>query len=585
MMKKMLAALAAAVLTAGIGVTATAAEEVRVVVDGDELVTDQSAVVVNDRTLLPVRAVAEAVGAEVSWDDGTETATITTDEAELIIELGSYSLTLNTPGVAYVIEMDVPAQTINDRTMIPVRVVAESLGLSVCWSEEANTAYIGSSNAVTAIAGSEGFSDDENCAMLFDCDTQTKWCTANITGYDAEESIIDVDDFIGAYTIFKLSEPAYVTGYAVTTGNDNSVNTGRNPKTWTLYGCNASSAPDVDYSGWTEIDSVIGDTTLEDTDRTSYYYSVANEPDKYQYYMLKVFSNQGNYAMQMSELSLAYENTKYSFTRTAAKAANDEDFELIFAGDWDLVTDKEYIANLEELFYRTYPRLYARFGIGDEPKTVTFIADGDYSLSGTAAYSDGDTVVVSVDYANAHPEDLGYFSHELTHVVQQYGSRVIYGGDAWWVENLANYGGFRYYHWADEYPEEEQVGSADDVTLQDWGYQPYGNNKWFFSYMDYMYPTTMDSSGNLDYGLIDSINLLIKYHISDTLDDDPYDTSTPINKLVKEITGYDCIESLRLQYVEDLTSGKWSFTGFAGYADNFLTENLEGVENPSYPSM
>ena len=118
----------------------------------------------------------------------------------------------------------------------------------------------------------------------------------------------------------------------------------------------------------------------------------------------------------------------------------------------------------------------------------------------------------------------------------------------------------------------------------DWGYAPYGNCQWFFAYMDYRYPTTMDEQGQLHYGLIDSIHRLIRANEGPELDDDPYDTQTPINQLVYAITGYECIEALRLRFVQELQEGTWTFTGFADYPDNFLTENLPGVPNPEYPS-
>ena len=61
---------------------------------------------------------------------------------------------------------------------------------------------------------------------------------------------------------------------------------------------------------------------------------------------------------------------------------------------------------------------------------------------------------------------------------------------------------------------------------------------------DSKYPTTKDSNGNVKYGLIDSLNHLLKDNKGTTYDDNPYNTSTPWNQLVKKITGYDCIESL-----------------------------------------
>ena len=256
------------------------------------------------------------------------------------------------------------------------------------------------------------------------------------------------------------------------------------------------------------------------------------------------------------------------------------DFKLLFAGDWDLITAEGYQESLETLYYNCYPRIYARFAFGDEPKTITFVADKSYD---GVAYAVGTMIVVSVDYANSNPRDIGFFSHEITHSAQQYGDELNYGGDAWWTENMANYGGFRYFHWSSA--EFVQVYTADDKSLQDWGYEAYGNNKWFFAYMDAKYPTKKNADGTLSYGLIDSINRLIKTHTGAQLNDDPYNVNSKFNQTVKAITGYDCIESLRLKYVEELKNGTWEFIGFGDYSDNFITENLPNVENPNYPMI
>ncbi len=260
---------------------------------------------------------------------------------------------------------------------------------------------------------------------------------------------------------------------------------------------------------------------------------------------------------------------------TAAKY--DSQYSLMFTGDWELIRDKEYLPNLVDLFYNVYPRLYARFAEGWEPKQITFTADKSYD---GVAYCAGTQVVVSTAYANSNPNDLGFFSHEITHSVQQY-SKLNYGGDAWWTENMANYGGFRYFHWGYS-PKFVQIYNADDTSLQDWGYGAYGNNKWFFAYMDARYPTTKNADGTLKYGLIDSVNRLIKGS-SVMLDDDPRAVGSAFNNVFKEITGYETVEALRLHYVDELKNGTWEFVGFGEYVDNFITEDIEGVPNPTYP--
>ena len=80
----------------------------------------------------------------------------------------------------------------------------------------------GSAVQYTVLAGSGGFSG-EGHGNLFDGNNATKWCVT-MSGT--------------RYVIFKTDSPVFVSGYDITTANDNASNFGRNPKTWTLYGCN-----------------------------------------------------------------------------------------------------------------------------------------------------------------------------------------------------------------------------------------------------------------------------------------------------------------------------------------------------------
>ena len=260
--------------------------------------------------------------------------------------------------------------------------------------------------------------------------------------------------------------------------------------------------------------------------------------------------------------------------------AGAEEYHIVFHGDWDHIQKPSYQEEMAEMFKTTYPRLYNRWGMGDAPATILFQADAEDKES--VAYSYGNHVVVTVDYANLAPYDLGCIAHELTHCVQGYSGKLNYDSDAWWTENMANYGRFRYYHWADQSQMEPSSTQARD--WMDWGYRPYGNCQWFFAYMDDRYPTTLDAQGQLQYGLIDSIHQLIRSNEGPELDDDPFDPSTPFNQRVYAVTGYETMEALRLRFVQELQESTWTFTGFQGYPDNFLTENLPNVPNPQYPS-
>lgn len=265
---------------------------------------------------------------------------------------------------------------------------------------------------------------------------------------------------------------------------------------------------------------------------------------------------------------------------------HNDTYHLMLAGDWDLIGNDQYQQNMVDLFYNVYPRLIARWGIGSEPKNIIFHADVTYD---GVAYAMGNTVTVATNYARENPHDIGFFSHELTHNAQQYDFK--YGDDAWWTENMATYGGFRYFHWCDANYIQTVDKSEDSVyywpsEVDPTTYGPYGNGcKWFFAYMDYHWPTTQDENGNRVNGLIDTINFEIKQGRLKGGNDNPSDKNNMFNKIVKEVTGYDCMEDIRKKYAEEFKSGVWDFKGFADYEGHFMTENLPGVVNPDYPML
>ena len=274
----------------------------------------------------------------------------------------------------------------------------------------------------------------------------------------------------------------------------------------------------------------------------------------------------------------------------------ESEFSLLFTGDWELVKRKDYLSDLIDLFYNAYPRLYARWGVGDPsvPKTITFVADKNYD---GVAYCAGTIVCVSTNYANQAPYDIGFFSHEITHSVQQYGGKLNYdnGGtyngvtyDAWWTENMASYGGFRYFHWGYS---TKYIQFYDAVEFKNWGenYEGYGDGcQVFLSYLDWKFPT-IDKNGNgkadpEELGVIDRINYVIK-NSEKEIYDTPTNPNTPFSKAVYDATGgkYDCLDAIRAVFKEDIESGAFRVTGFRDYKDNWITENIKGVPNPTYP--
>lgn len=93
---------------------------------------DVQPVIKSDRTLIPIRAVSNSLKADVKWDEATHTVTITKGGTEIKLVLGNDTAIINGQEV----KLDVPAETINDRTMVPVRFVSEAFKSTVQWEPE-----------------------------------------------------------------------------------------------------------------------------------------------------------------------------------------------------------------------------------------------------------------------------------------------------------------------------------------------------------------------------------------------------------------------------------------------------------------
>ena len=95
-------------------------------------------VIIDNRTLLPVRAVVEAVGGTVEWDGDTRTTTLTYKSDVIKLTIDSNTAYLN--DIAQT--LDVTPVIINDRTMLPIRFIAESFKFTVNWDGDTQTVTI-----------------------------------------------------------------------------------------------------------------------------------------------------------------------------------------------------------------------------------------------------------------------------------------------------------------------------------------------------------------------------------------------------------------------------------------------------------
>jgi len=153
-------------------------KEVHVIVDGKELTgLDMPAVIIDSRTLVPLRAIFEAMGAEVRWNSSTKMITATFTDGDVVkMYIDNKAGTVN--GNAF--NMDVAPKIINDRTMVPVRAIAEAVGASVGWEDSSRTVTI-----TSYVIGSE---DNSNTNTDNNTGTDTNSGTDTNGGTDTDSN-------------------------------------------------------------------------------------------------------------------------------------------------------------------------------------------------------------------------------------------------------------------------------------------------------------------------------------------------------------------------------------------------------------
>lgn len=118
----------------------------QIILDGQALAFDVPPTIENDRTLVPLRAIFEALGAGVNWDGVTQTVTATKGTTEIRLAIGGAAYKNGQP-----VNLDVPAKIISDRTMVPLRFVSEALGCQVSWDGATQTVTITSASGTIKV--------------------------------------------------------------------------------------------------------------------------------------------------------------------------------------------------------------------------------------------------------------------------------------------------------------------------------------------------------------------------------------------------------------------------------------------------
>jgi hypothetical protein len=119
-----------------------------VLLNGSPLEFDVPPQIINERTLVPMRAIFEALGAAVAWDGDTRTVTAEGADTNVQMTIDSNEMYVNSEKIT----LDVPPVIIDERTLVPARAVAESFGCDVAWDSDTRTVIISSSKSDEAVS-------------------------------------------------------------------------------------------------------------------------------------------------------------------------------------------------------------------------------------------------------------------------------------------------------------------------------------------------------------------------------------------------------------------------------------------------
>lgn len=107
--------------------------------NGKMVISDAEPKVIHGRTLLPLRAAAEALNAKIDWNESTNQATITKDNITLVFTVNQNTFTKNGKTIA----LDVPLSTYNNRIYLPVRAFSEALNIQTHWDSKRRIVSLG----------------------------------------------------------------------------------------------------------------------------------------------------------------------------------------------------------------------------------------------------------------------------------------------------------------------------------------------------------------------------------------------------------------------------------------------------------
>jgi len=179
---------------------------IKVLLDGKYLQFNEPPVEMNGSTLVPMRDIFEALGATLSWDDSTSTATGAKGTTKVILQLDNPTAYINDEPIT----LSVPGTLVNNKTMVPTRFIAESMNCVVSWDEGTKTVIIVPDKIIEF--------DDENLEKAIKIAINSNKYKLNVSDVASLQSLIANDSKIS-----NLNGLQYLIGLNTLSLNKNEI--------------------------------------------------------------------------------------------------------------------------------------------------------------------------------------------------------------------------------------------------------------------------------------------------------------------------------------------------------------------------
>jgi alpha-tubulin suppressor-like RCC1 family protein len=158
---------------------------IKVSINGELQVYDQPPVIEGGRTLVPLRGIFETLEAQVNWDGATKKVTAVKQSKKVILQIGSNIAVINGKEN----ELDVPAQILNGRTMVPLRFVSETLGAEVLWDGTTRTIFI-TPKTVSTTTNQQSQNEKNSVTLMPDVTILDQQTTEKVMNIDSDGSTL-----------------------------------------------------------------------------------------------------------------------------------------------------------------------------------------------------------------------------------------------------------------------------------------------------------------------------------------------------------------------------------------------------------